>query len=162
AFEQSMLRLAAGLGCSAVPLCCRELASGDEGRARWAYSLLAHLAGRGEVRDRVVAALLAAADDVEAPDPAKTRALALPTGLAAPARGLPRQRRRRGPGRRPAVRSARRGRAGRVRRLAHRARAEAIDAAHRRALAARRPRRAHPDRPAPGPGPAGRSPPGAA
>lgn len=83
AHEQSLLRLAAGLGRSAVPLCCRELRAGDESRSQWAYALLVRIAA-GPGRERVVEALLGVANDPGAPDPAKVNALALLTELEAP------------------------------------------------------------------------------
>jgi tetratricopeptide (TPR) repeat protein len=83
--EQSMLRLVgrrwAAARCRCAAASC---ASGDEGRARWAYALLGHIAGRGAARDRVIEALVVIANDTQAPDPAKVSALALLTELDAP------------------------------------------------------------------------------
>jgi tetratricopeptide (TPR) repeat protein len=84
-----MLRIAAGLGGVAVPLCLRELAGGDDGRGRWAYELLGHLAtaaGDGPAeseaaRERVLRGLRELTGSPDSPDTAKVRASALLSDL---------------------------------------------------------------------------------
>ena len=51
------LRLIVELATTALPLCLREMASGNERRARWAELLLAHLATHPEHRPRVLGGL---------------------------------------------------------------------------------------------------------
>jgi tetratricopeptide (TPR) repeat protein len=67
-----VLRLAAQLGATALPLCVRELGGSDGRRARWAEVLLGHLGAQRELHGRVVAALreLAGADRAE-PGPSR-------------------------------------------------------------------------------------------
>lgn len=55
--ERTVLALAAELGTTALPLCLRELASGDERRTRWAETLLGHLGSVPAHRPRVLAGL---------------------------------------------------------------------------------------------------------
>jgi tetratricopeptide (TPR) repeat protein len=74
--ERSLLRLARLLGAVAVPSCVRELSASDEQRWRWAYRLLAYLAGETALRVRVIVTLRRLVAGA-AEDSAKVRAAAL-------------------------------------------------------------------------------------
>ncbi len=75
--ERSLLRLARGLGKTAVPACIRELSAADDARAEWAYALLLHIADEADDRPRVVSALAELCESAATPDRAVLRALAL-------------------------------------------------------------------------------------
>ncbi len=75
--ERALIRLVIQLGCTAVPMCVRELSSSDDNRARWAYALLSHLADTSGARGRVITAMRELATNAAADDASKLRALAL-------------------------------------------------------------------------------------
>ena len=81
--ERTLLRITAKLGATAVPLLARQLASAIDDHARWAYTLLSHLATDDAVRPRVVRAMNELATLPSAKDPSKLRALALLSELDA-------------------------------------------------------------------------------
>ncbi|HLU69116.1 MAG TPA: tetratricopeptide repeat protein [Kofleriaceae bacterium] len=73
--ERALLRIACQLGATALRVLLGELGSTDDGRARWAHTLLAHMARGDQLRGRIVADLGALLRRPDAPDRAKLRAL---------------------------------------------------------------------------------------
>jgi tetratricopeptide (TPR) repeat protein len=81
--EASLLRLAAELGATALPICRRHLVDEDEERAAWAHALLLHLGREAGLEGRIVAELEALAQRAGTSDRDKLRALALLAELGA-------------------------------------------------------------------------------
>lgn len=89
AHKRTLLRIAAGLGATAVPLCARELASTSNLRSQWAYQLLVQIAQEADAQPRVIRALRELCTDGTAPDASKMRCMALLTDLDADERTEP-------------------------------------------------------------------------
>src|SRR5258708_35464456 len=77
--RRRLLGLAVRLGRTAVPLLVRQLLTGDEARASWAYFLLSEAAG-----PRALDALRAVVGDARVPEPRQALVLALLGELGAP------------------------------------------------------------------------------
>jgi tetratricopeptide (TPR) repeat protein len=81
--EQAALEVATGLGATALPLCLRHFAGGDEDRAAWAHAILFHIARDPAVQGRLAAGLDRAVRRAGAGERAVARGAALLAELGA-------------------------------------------------------------------------------